>query len=343
MTIYCQSCKGPMPVGAQACPNCGTRVPSPYATVEEEHSPTMISGNIKGGQNTSSSYATVAPGHHTDYGATSSINASNPYSLTPPPPHPPERQKKTWLLVGMGLLIIILLGVVGALVLPPLLQPATSSSGTSTQIVSTSEVAATPLTADDAQTLYDQTITTQPTIDDALSGPNNYGWDNKALENTSCQFRDSQYYSSAVPGYFSPCYASASNFADFIFQAEMTVTEGHSGGLIFRADKTSDQAYLFRISTDGTYILNKYTLENNQLQNDTLTSGDSSEIQPGANTTNTLAVIARGNMLYLFINGTYIANATDETYRSGAIGIYTDSDAGSVEAFFRNAKVWQLQ
>lgn len=197
------------------------------------------------------------------------------------------------------------------------------------------------------QALYDQTIRTPPVMDDPLSGPNHFGWDNYTGQggNTRCFFSNGQLHSVAEPGYFSPCYAKATNYQDFVLRVKMTIISGHSGGLVFRADSTNDKGYQFRISTDGTYILNRILLDqqgNIQSNGLTVTRGSSASIQMGANQTNQLAILTQGQTIALFINGKYVTNMTNSTYQSGQIGIYVDSDANMVEGAFTDLQVWKL-
>ena len=42
------------------------------------------------------------------------------------------------------------------------------------------------------------------------------------------------------------------------------------------------------------------------------------------------------------MNHKYVDSASDDTYLSGQIGVYTDSDLNEVEAIFQNAEVWKL-
>jgi hypothetical protein len=354
--MNCESCGAHLPQDARACPQCGTITPAYYATPGEGQAQTAISSGHAQGQSTSAPYDTpydtpytdAPPAPHTGYGTNPYGQTSNPYGgATTTPPPPPEKKPRI-ILIGAGLLVLVVL-IVGTVILLPRLghsNPDDSSSkviGTQTATVPQTETNPTPLTADQAQDLYNETVARPPTLNDTLAGPDNYGWDNKTLDYTSCAFKDGTYHSKAVPEYFSPCYAGATNFSNFLFQAEMTVIDGHSGGLVFRADKTNDKSYLFRISTDGAYILKKYSLDSdNQLKEDILTSGQSTEVKTGASQANTLAVIVRGNDIYVFINAKYVATAHDGLYRSGGIGVYSDSDAGDVEVSFRNAQVWTL-
>ncbi len=102
--------------------------------------------------------------------------------------------------------------------------------------------------------------------------------------------------------------------------------------------------YYFRINTDGTYILYKFANKdsNGISQTTTLISGHSSAINAGDNQTNLLTVIARGNTFNLYINKQYVDSASDNTFASGVIGVYVDSDTSGTSAYFHNAEVWRL-
>jgi hypothetical protein len=50
----------------------------------------------------------------------------------------------------------------------------------------------------------------------------------------------------------------------------------------------------------------------------------------------------RQKLLYFYINGQYVTRASDQSYQTGEIGVYVESDAGAVAAYFHNAQVWKL-
>ncbi len=220
-----------------------------------------------------------------------------------------------------------------------------SSAGAVTWLITRPSAQNTPKpTPTSLQALYNQTIGTTPLMDDPLSEPDNFGWDNYTGQggNTRCFFSQGQLHTFAKPSFFSPCYARVTNYQNFVLQVKMTIISGHSGGLVFRADYTNDKGYQFRISTDRTYILNRIILDqqgNIQSAGETVTNGLSSFIQQG---TNQLAVLAQGDIIALFINRKYVDSVTDSTYHSGQVGVYVDSDASSVEGVFNNLQVWRL-
>ena len=180
-------------------------------------------------------------------------------------------------------------------------------------------------------------------MNEGLGAPDNYGWDHVAQANTDCTFTGGTYHAQAKPGYFAPCYASATNFSDLLLQVQMTIVSGHSGGVVFRADATNDHEYQFRISTDGTYILNKYVVENGTPAVKSLLSGTSPAIVKGANQSNLVAVLAQGDAIALYVNKKYVDSTNDATYHQGQIGVYADSDPSSVvDAAFNKLEVWKL-
>ncbi len=346
--MVCSSCGSGLPKEAKACPNCGTLTPayhSHYGTFPNE--PTAMSNStsmptVSAKLSSASSSPLAKP--VTSYGTNPYGDLpDNPYStkLTPPPPptkrvsSPSRRGKRNLpLFVGLGLLVVILAGSGIFAVLHAIAGSGGNGTG---------DKPAPNLNKTAAQALYNRTTASTPVLDDSLAGPDNYGWDNTAGQNTSCQFTAGAYHAKTVPGFFAPCYAKATNFSNFLYQAQITVLNGHSGGLVFRANSKNDSAYLFRMSTDGTYILNKYYPDSaGKVQGETVFSGTSNTILKGNNQPNIIAVLAQGENLYVFINKQFVDKATDATYKDGQIGVYVDSDANPVEAAFSKAQVWKL-
>jgi eukaryotic-like serine/threonine-protein kinase len=74
-----------------------------------------------------------------------------------------------------------------------------------------------------------------------------------------------------------------------------------------------------------------------------LRKATSAFIKSGLNQVNTLAVIARGSSIYLYINQQYITGVSDSTYQAGEIGVFggnfTDAPADVV---FSHVQVWNV-
>ena len=346
----CNSCHKQLPQGARVCPNCGTPTSAYYeASGTSSDARTLPPSSPSGISNTPSTL---------DMNPYRS-GLSNPYTSAPPPPPPPQyttlppstppvlhtKRRIGWN-VGASLLALVLIGAGVFIFLSKSgfnasNPPDRSTSNPST--ISTQPTSTIKLTTTTAQKLYDTAVSGSPVMNEMLGAPDNYGWDHQAQANTSCTFADGAYHAQAKPGYFGPCYASATNFSDLLLQVQMTVVSGHSGGVVFRADDTKDYEYQFRISTDGTYILNKYIIENGKPATQPLLSGSSPTIVQGAHQPNLVAVLAQGDAIAIYINKKYVANTNDATYRQGQIGVYVDSDPSSVvDVAFSKLQVWKL-
>ena len=195
------------------------------------------------------------------------------------------------------------------------------------------------------QNIYTQATTGTPTMNDPLTAGDNYGWDDTTFSaGNACLFTNGAYQASAAKGYTTYCVASATHFNNFALQVDMTVLNGHSGGLIFRVNTNSGSGYSFRLSTDGTYILAKFSTDSKgYIQTTTLISGQDtdSSFNSGNNQKNTIAVVATGSTFYLYINQVYMDQGSDNTYTSGNIGVFADSDTQGVTVSFNNLKLWE--
>lgn len=371
--MHCANCGTLLPQGANACPSCGTlspllhendatavssagasqtvkpaegvRMPSPSLPIESQVTSAPSPPQKPPTYSAAQPYYTSESNPY-DGGVSNPYGdsyASSPYHTDGPPPPPAIKKRKntTAFVVLLGVLLLALVSA-GAFVF--MAKSGTGSQGSGQTPSGQQNQPTSPL---EKQARYNRTIGTVPLVNDPLSGPDNYGLDNYTGPGgyTRCFFSQGQLHAFGQPTYFSPCYAKATNYQDFVLQVKMTIISGHSGGLVFRANYTNDAGYQFRISTDGTYILNRIILDqqgNPQPAGETIASGSSAFVRQGANQTNQLGVMAQGNTISLFINGKYVASATDSTYHSGQVGVYVDSDAGAVEGAFSDLKVWKL-
>ena len=363
--MNCTSCGTQLPPGARACAYCGALTPDyysnpsppsyssppgvppvvgvPYSAPPQRPSTGYGSGPYGTPASTPPYSTPTSP-----YGVPAPGTYQPPVPPSPPPSRPPASPRRNAMLgiiIGAVLLVLILIGA-GILVIA-------GSKGTSATPTPTPRVAPTPTptptpipataTAMALQNIYTQATSSTPAINDPLQSPDNFGWDQSSDKNASCGFAGGAYHASAKPDYFSPCYAESTNFSNLALQVEITILSGHSGGLLLRNNSNSFAGYQFRISTDGTYILNKNVPNTDGSANfTTIISGHSSAITTGNNQPNLLAVVARGDKIYLYVNKQYIDSATDTSFTSGQVGVYVDSDANSVEATFSNFQVWKL-
>ncbi len=193
------------------------------------------------------------------------------------------------------------------------------------------------------QGIYTQATSGNPTLNDPLSGQNGNNWDEGTTSGEgSCKFSGNAYHAASQQSdYFYACFAATPTFSNFAYQVQMTIIQGDYGGIIFRADGANSKYYYFRIGKDGAYDLtasHDNTFSHDQL----LKSGTApSIIKTGLNQANLVAVAANGSNLYLFVNQKFLAQVSDNTYKSGQIGVFGgDFASKSADVAFTNAQVW---
>lgn len=194
------------------------------------------------------------------------------------------------------------------------------------------------------QALYTQATVGKPTLNDSLQSSNNSDWDAATYTDShkrtigACNYANGSYFSQAQTSYFIRCLAEASDYGNLTYQVRITVVDGQTGGLLIRAN-ANGSGYYFSVSMDDSYSLQKVAVDSNgNSVNTVLVSGNSTAIKRGQ--TNLLTIIARGSIMYLYINKHYVDQATDTTYRSGRIGIYADGDTENARVVARAAQVW---
>jgi flagellar basal body-associated protein FliL len=209
-----------------------------------------------------------------------------------------------------------------------------------------SAAAATTATATALQAILGQATGGTPVLSDPLTSPSNNNWDqllaSSSAQMGSCAYTGGQYHS-VMPqkGFFQPCFAEAPTFGNFAIQVQMTIIQGDEGGIIFRADPANSKFYLFRISQSGAYDLYLY-VDNQGTHAKNLLSSSSTLIKQGQNQTNTMTVVARGSNIFFYINGQYLDSVSNNTFGSGKIGVFGESNTNSTDVAFSNVQVWQL-
>ncbi len=143
-------------------------------------------------------------------------------------------------------------------------------------------------------------------------------------------------------GHFHPCIGKTPMFSDFAYQIKMTVIKGDCGGLVFRSH--DPLLYYFYICQNGQYGLVRYQDNNDPSKNLILREGSSSQIKVGLGQANSIAVLARGHYMYLYVNQVQIDWAYDTSYNEGAIGVLAKAFAlfRPTEVAFSDATVWTL-
>jgi len=191
------------------------------------------------------------------------------------------------------------------------------------------------------QNIYTQGTSGTPALNDPLSGYNGYNWDIGVISGGGgCNFSGGAYHVSIqTKGYFLPCLGQSTSFSNFAYQVTMSFVRGDSGGIVFRANSTSANGYLFGITLSGAYSI--VPIKNNSANNP-ISSDTNSAINTSQHASNLLTVIARGNNLFLYINKHFVVNVTDNTFSSGQIGMFASDDSGPTDVAFTKAEVWRL-
>ena len=176
---------------------------------------------------------------------------------------------------------------------------------------------------------------------DPLSQPLNWGNTSDPSFGGACQFTGEAYYASeSKAGIFYIC-GESTDFSNFAFEVQMRIIKGDCGGILFREDSATGKLYYFRVCHDGSYSLLLYVGFSGSTSK-ILISKTSSAIHTGLNQSNTVAIVANGSTLNIYVNRQKIDSITDSTYSHGQIGIAAEDRGDPTEMVYSNARVWTL-
>lgn len=183
-------------------------------------------------------------------------------------------------------------------------------------------------------------------LNDILNGASNIdNWEVGTNTNgAGCIFRAGAYHvTQPKEGFFHGCIAQATNFSNFVYQVQMTIAQIGSGGILFRTHIAMSKTYYFSVGADGSYALRVYVDPNTEhARKLTPDNSTASAIHTGLNQTNTIAVVANGPVLDLYVNLQHIATFRNSALNSGQIGVFAENDGLPAEVVFSNAKVWTI-
>ena len=347
--MQCQACGTPLPAEAKACPNCGTLTPAYYANSgASAHDPTIpaVSG--------SSPYAMSAPAPSTQYGSNpSDMSLHSPYTVNPyetPLPPPPQRPgNRIGIIVGVVLLVLLLIG--GGVFAWLQYSSASNAAAAAALATTTARAHATVTAAKATATAQSIAVATAtaakdpypPTsgklaFDDPLSQA--YQWSDYTNNSVglTCRFSNGAYHlRESKIGAVYTC-ADQTQFSNFAFEVQMTILHGDCGGMIFR--NTGTKYYLFQVCGDGAYDL---VVGQTNTPFKVLVNKYAQAITTGYNQLNTIAVVADGSTLDLYVNHMKISSVSDNTATgAGFIGLAAGAYTASTEVAYSNAKVWTL-
>jgi serine/threonine protein kinase len=166
------------------------------------------------------------------------------------------------------------------------------------------------------------------------------GWDTGSI---NCTFTGHAYQVSAINiDHSQYCTARSTDFSNFAFEVQINILQGDVGGMIFRADAANNSYYIFFVGRNGYYSL--FACKSN-ICNSLVVSKFSPAIKQGLNQSNTIAVVATGTTITLYVNGKQLASMQDSTFTHGQIGVLASPAPNTshlTEVAYTNARVWTL-
>jgi eukaryotic-like serine/threonine-protein kinase len=183
---------------------------------------------------------------------------------------------------------------------------------------------------------FGRLVMNDPLSDNSLG----YFWgEGVGSDGGSCEFINAAYNVAATAQEGYHFCLSNTNISNFTYQVDVTVTQGNSAGVVFRADNSISHLYYFHIGVDQSYELDVVHVGGSitTLTSSSLGSSNSNVTINGFNQSNLIAVVANGSTIDLYVNGQMIDSVTDSTLSQGYVGVAAST---STEATFSNALVW---
>ncbi len=176
---------------------------------------------------------------------------------------------------------------------------------------------------------------------DSLSQPNIWSESNPSANGTCHFFHGAFHIYSSEPNTFYPCNTTLP-FNNMAFAVQMTIVKGDCGGMLLRYNSSTNQGYYLAVCQNRSYQFVKYVDFTGKTAH-TLVSGSSSAIHGGWGQSNLIAVVARGSMFDLYVNGRKINSARDDSYTEGVISLFADDVSNATEVVYSTARVWTVQ
>jgi len=187
---------------------------------------------------------------------------------------------------------------------------------------------------------YPPGVGTLALLDPLSDNRRGFSWSENS---TNCVFTGGAYHVIAPDSRSSAyCTARSTNFVNFAYEVQMKIIKGDVGGIIFRANSTNNNFYLFYVSQTGSYEL--FLCPGNNCSPIVLPAS-STAINKGLNASNLVAVVARGTSITPYINRQQVASVNNGTFSQGQIGVVASPFANvghPTEVVYSNARVWRL-
>lgn len=342
--MQCSSCGTLLPPGVSTCPNCGAPVvasPQPTLTREPEKTPSFYDEYIP----------------FTDPGIGSTLpSPPSPIASTPPPGasgndlsmhpetaagglHPvpdsdpgnlsPSSRRSPLLILTTATSLLSLLVIIVLVFL--LIRSGANNAPTQTAV--------NQFATSDPLAIYTQVTNQKPQVNDAFSGTSGGSW---STTSGNCVVSGVSLHATAAQGGSILCGSRALAVSNFACQVEILLTQGNTAGLIFRADQTTQRAYIVEITSEGTYILGAG--QSGTTNFNVLAEGSNSAINAGHGIFNLLTIIARGDSTYFYVNKHFIVSVSDHSSTSGLIGVVGGGTITNVavDLTFNHLQLWKL-
>jgi eukaryotic-like serine/threonine-protein kinase len=187
---------------------------------------------------------------------------------------------------------------------------------------------------------------------DPLTAP--FKWQNQHDNNIGgqCQFKNNAYEADqAVPPrhlaqFYEECNEENDAFVHFAFEVKMTIHAGDCGGISLKSIQNGANQYAFEVCQRGSYLVREVhfdTFTQNVLASGTYHSVRQFPILPIVSSTNTIAVVAHGNTIHFYINGSQQPVAT--IYASSLqqnLGLIAVAQTHSTNISYSDARLWTL-
>jgi DnaJ C terminal domain len=223
-------------------------------------------------------------------------------------------------------------------------QATVTAQASQTAAVQAQQTAQASATVAAYQSTYTNATAGTPVLNDALTGGNTASnWDEASGQ---CSFTSSGYQTNeTTKGLFIPCMAQSPTFSDFAYQVKMTINQGDGGGMLFRSDSVNSKYFFFYVDHTGSYELYLYVDSSGKDAKELAFGNVGNTFNTGYNQSNTLTVIAKGNVIYLYVNQVFLNRITvnnSSALSSGQIGLFADAVNGATKVTYTNAQVWKL-
>ena len=141
-------------------------------------------------------------------------------------------------------------------------------------------------------------------------------------------------------------------YNDFVYEIQMSFVKSGSqgdtcGGIVFREEAASsytpgiDTRYSFLICTSGKCELDVAGLTF-PIGKSLYSTNTCPAIHTNVQQSNLIAVVAKGNGIYVFLNKVPVIQVTDNSSSGGLIGVTLNASTAEGEVAFNNMKVWTL-